>query len=373
MKKILVTLVASVLCIIGAKAEENTTLVATLSHDGALTAYYGKNALYAAYNAAKEGDIITLSAGTFTSVAMNKNITIRGVGAWADASSDNVLTCIDGVANYKIKDNDYELKVEGVKYLCTVTVGSDLSVTKECTFSKVYFSVQQYDYSLTVPEKIFAKLDNCVTIGHLSIYGGVCTNCVFNGVYSQRPSQGSTPVTLQNCVIRDWRNYSSYYNNIDTYKEDIFTNCLFIYNSPTYGDDQIINENNVVHNCVAFNTAINNINIFQNITNSSNKIVTDRENFFKNAAILSKSTDEYNEVSGYSVKFDDLNVDGTGLFELSDEAKQIYKGNDGTVVGVWGGAAPFNMTPSNPRITKCEIVPKVNAEGKLSVTIEVAQ
>lgn len=362
------------LCLTGARADEPATLVATLSSGGNLTPYYGKDALKDAYNDAKEGDIITLSSGTFTSVAMNKNITIRGVGAWPDASTDNVLTCIDGTANYNLKDNDFELKVEGVRFLCRVVVESSLNVTKQCTFSKVYFSTQSYDYSLSIPEKVYAKLDNCVTVGHLSIYGGTCTNCVLSGVDSRRPNQGSTPVTLQNCVIRDWKNYQSNYNNISSYKEDVFTNCIFILGSPTSYDNQIIEASNVVHNCVAYNTSVNDINIFENITNSSNKMVADRDNFFKNADLVSKSTNEYNEVSGYSVKFDDLTKDGTGLYELSDEAKEIYKGNDNTtVVGVWGGATPFNMTPSNPRITKCEIVPKVDSEGKLKVTIEVAQ
>ena len=101
--------------------------------------------------------------------------------------------------------------------------------------------------------------------------------------------------------------------------------------------------------------------------------MADRDNFFKNPYVLKKYIDQYGDLSSYYVNFDDFKVDGSGLFELSDEAKKIYLGNDGTVVGVWGGAAPFSVTPSNPRITKCEIVPKVDANGKLSVTIEVAQ
>ena len=358
---------------IGANAEENTTLVATLSHGNSLTAYYGKNALYAAYNAAKDGDIITLSAGTFTSVAMSKNITIRGVGGWADASSDNVITCIDGVANYKLEDNDYELRIEGVKYLCRVTVENSLNVTKECTFSKVNFSIDNYGYSFDLPEKVFAKLDNCVTVGRLSVYGGACTNCVFNGVHSHKPSQGSTPLTLQNCVIRDYSTGNNWDYNVSTFKEDFITNCIFIFSYDGTYNKSPLDESNTVHNCVVFNTKNNGIDIFQNISNSSNKTVTDRDKFFKNSELLSKTTDKYGDVTEYYVKFDNLTKDGKGLFELSDEAKEIYKGNDGTVVGVWGGATPFNMTPSNPRITKCEIVPKVNAEGKLSVTIEVAQ
>ncbi len=65
------------LAMTGAKAEEPSTLVATLNHEGKMWAFYGKKALVDAYNFAREGDVITLSAGTFTAVNMTKNLTIR--------------------------------------------------------------------------------------------------------------------------------------------------------------------------------------------------------------------------------------------------------------------------------------------------------
>ena len=105
-------------------------------------------------------------------------------------------------------------------------------------------------------------------------------------------------------------------------------------------------------------------------------MVEDRDNFFKDNSVLTKSTDDFGELTGYTLGwlgYYRLNGEKGGLYELSDEAAKIYKGNDGTVVGVWGGAYPFNITPSNPRLTKCEIVPRVGDDGKLSVTIEVAQ
>jgi hypothetical protein len=370
MKKLLLTLVVSVLCLTGARAEDGTTpLVATLSHEGSLTAYYGKTALKEAYEAAKEGDIITLSAGTFTGVNMNKNITLRGVGAWQDNSTDNAITNIEGSElKYKLQDNDYELTVEGVRYLCRVLVDSD--VEKECTFRKVFFNYQNYDYSFIIYNKVFAKLSHCVTIGHLQIYKGICSNCVFNGADLQ---SSTATVTLQNCVIRDWQSYNHYYNNIGTYDEDVLTNCIFIYDYESIYNKSPLKVSNNVHNCVVFNTKNDGIDIFQDITNTSNKIVTDRDNFFKNAGLFSKKTDQYGDVTSYYVYFDNLTKEGTGLFELSDEAKEIYKGNDGTVAGVWGGTMPFNYIPNNPRISKCDIVPKVDESGKLSVTIEVAQ
>jgi hypothetical protein len=353
MKKLLVTLVASVFSLIGANAEENTSLVATLSHGNSLTAYYGKGALVEAYDAAQPGDIITLSAGTFTGKNFAKNITVRGAGGWADGSSDNNYTIIEGSWTFKLQSDENELTIEGVRFTSQLVITSD--VYKACTISKVKF-----DSYLLTQTKVFAKLNHCVTLNYLQLYQGVCTSCALKDVIAQT---GTDKITLQNCVIS---NYGLWHNG--SLSEDVLTNCIFICTS-----DYQLAASNDVHNCVYFNTSKTDYDFFANATNATNKIVTDRDNFFKSPAVLKKNTDQYGDLSSYDINFDDLNVDGTGLFELSDNAKQLYKGNDGTVVGVWGGAAPFNVTPSNPRITKCEIVPKVNAEGKLSVTIEVAQ
>ena len=58
-------------------------------------------------------------------------------------------------------------------------------------------------------------------------------------------------------------------------------------------------------------------------------------------------------------------------FELTDVAKEAYKGIGGTEVGIYGGNMPFSTTPTNPQITKCNVAAKSTADGKLSVDITV--
>ena len=58
-------------------------------------------------------------------------------------------------------------------------------------------------------------------------------------------------------------------------------------------------------------------------------------------------------------------------FQLTDAAKTQCLGTDGTEVGIYGGSLPFDPTPSNPQITKCNVAAKSTADGKLSVDIEV--
>ena len=67
---------------------------------------------------------------------------------------------------------------------------------------------------------------------------------------------------------------------------------------------------------------------------------------------------------------EDASID-IDTFELTDEAKTSYLGNDGTEVGIYGGTMPFVTTPSYPIITKCEVADKTTADGKLNVSFEV--
>ena len=58
-------------------------------------------------------------------------------------------------------------------------------------------------------------------------------------------------------------------------------------------------------------------------------------------------------------------------FELTDEAKTKYLGDDGKELGIYGGNLPFTPNPTNPKITKFNVASKSTADGKLSVDIEV--
>ena len=361
----------------GAKAEVATDLVATLNHEGGLKAFYGQSALSSAYTAATDGDVITLSAGTFYCPKIEKNITLRGVGAWTDLSTGNRITYVQSATgssiSIKLQNNDYEFLAEGIYFVSSVSVTSDYQ--KECTFSKTYFggmySGDQWDRSsrsVFFGNAVYAKVQHCVARYVIDIYKGICSNCVFPNVYAY---SGSAPIVLQNCVLSAFC-YNQSSNSVWNFSEDILSNCILI-GSYTYSNKlQYLASSNDVHNCAYFsiNGEVN--DIFKNIANNSNMIVEDRDNFFKNASLVTKKVS--GDVTTYTVSTENLGTDcASGLYELSDDAKQLYKGNDGTVVGVWGGTTPFDFVPNNPRLSKCEIVPRVGDDGKLNITIEVAQ
>jgi len=363
MKKLFLLFVASMLTVMGAKADEPSTLVATLSHGGTLTAYYGREALVNAHTNAKEGDIITLSAGKFAVTTINKSVTIRGVGMWPEKATSNDMTTLDGGFEILLKNNNATIALEGLCCNAGVTVRATEKFNKTVTFSKVRFSSTAAIQNFKDGYPFYPVFNNC-SIENLEVYGGLCQNCRIKGLYNY---DGDAPLTMNNCVLEDVTPRFWAAGIVLSYAT--FTNCLMIGNGSFILDSKM-----KADYCVGFSTSKANENFFANVASSTNRMVSDRDNFFKDSSALTANEDEYGDFSGYTLKnLGEIGVDGTGIWQLSDEAAQIYKGNDGTVVGVWGGAYPFNVTPSNPRIKKCEIVPKTDANGKLNVTIEVEQ
>jgi hypothetical protein len=97
--------------------------------------------------------------------------------------------------------------------------------------------------------------------------------------------------------------------------------------------------------------------------NIHNCICTDEDNttFFSN--ILVENNNQYATNSDI---FRDITTD----YRLTDAAASLYKGDDGTQVGIYGGVAPFNPTPTNPQISKFTVVSTKDGDN-LSVKINV--
>ena len=93
-----------------------TSLMATLNHEGTISTFYGTVALRQAHAAAVSGDVITLSSGTFLSTDISKAVTIRGAGMDVTKAYDIVSepTVLGGDFNIKIPAEDTgRLTLEG--------------------------------------------------------------------------------------------------------------------------------------------------------------------------------------------------------------------------------------------------------------------
>lgn len=98
--------------------------VATLTHDGTISSYTGANALRDAYTAAVDGDVITLSSGSFSSVNFEKRITVRGAGMGVKVNDNAPYiapTILKGDFSINAGGNgEHNFKLEGI--LCEETI-----------------------------------------------------------------------------------------------------------------------------------------------------------------------------------------------------------------------------------------------------------
>lgn len=308
-------LLMAMLCSIVASAQ--ASLVATLTHGNEVTSFYSSNALKEAYAVAADGDVITLSPGTFTATDFKtKKVTVRGAGMMLDSNP----TIISGRTKIDIsrteENEDFQIVFEGLYFTNEIQYAQMYNYA----FIKCYIaeSLSAYgNYEIDNGRFIHCILNQCF------IRGGSCTytSCVVKrGTYSWGTQ------SLFNCDILNCNYYASSYNN-----------CLFIMDN----DYTTISSNTTEMNCYYVGPSDN---FFSNMPYAPNVTLPADTPVFK---------------------------DGPDNYELLDENAATWLGADGTQVGIYGGSLPFDPATSNPKITKFNVAPKTTADGKLSVDIEI--
>lgn len=331
MKKIfsLIVLFASAMM-----ANAQSSMLATLNHEGTVSTFYGATALREAHAAADHGDVITLSSGSFSSVNITKAITLRGAGI--DVSKTEP-TVISGDFNIQIADSiTQRLTMEGIYHNHIITYQGKLT---NAMFLKNRFKAINYASNSYMKNANFihCKIMDGITLTTNS--SASCVNCVIEDPFSY--SATSSNFEFQNCVIR----FDDYYGN--SVKSSTFKNCLICARNSNVVDNRFPSSC-VAYNCLGF--------IYQGMFNN----------------MPNNSTNMYiNTFSPALKSYTGGDFSDTQKFELTDDAQKKYLGMDGTQVGIHGGMLPFSSTPSNPQITKCNVAAKSTADGKLSVDIEV--
>ena len=327
MKKMILSLVATMLYATATFAQ--SSMLATLSHDGTISTFYGSRALREAYNAAQNGDVITLSSGTFNAVDIAKAVTIRGAGMGIDSTANTEPTIITGDFKIAIPDSvTARLTLEGLYHNHTITIATDCNLMN-ATFLKCRLNVLNYQNAnsciVTNLTLIHCKVANSVSFTSNSSASMV--NCCIMDV-----PQYAT-VEYVNCIVKD--------SNFSYTDKSSFKNCVLI----TTGNSSYLSLGAVAYNCIGIGSNI----LFRDIPNTTN--------------VIKGYTDIFKTFEG--------TYNDNESFELTETSKTAYKGIDGTQVGIYGGNMPFSITPSNPQITKCYVAAKSTADGKLSVDITV--
>ena len=350
MKKLLLTFVALVCATV---SYAQGSLLATLSHDGQISAYYGASALKAALEAATDGDVITLSSGQFNAVNITKAITLRGAGMSVSTDSINPheSTIIQG--NYTINLADSlagRIVMEGLYMNGTVTYSG---VLKNAQFLKCRFSgLASGSGKITNTAFIHCRFaDYCHIADNSNAY---FINCVVNRL---RQNSSTSNVEMDNCFV-----HFQCVSSSDAFKPEYcvntyFKNCVLAYHTTNYSSSY---SNSLPNSCTAYNCVGigNGYSIFSNIAYKNNT----------NTWVGGSVASIFKTYTGYqSISI----ISDSETFELTDEAKTKYLGTDGTQIGLYGGNLIYNENPTTPQITKCNVAAKSTADGKLSVDIEV--
>ena len=304
------------------------TVVASLSHEGETTMFYGLTALVKAAEKAQSGDIISLSRGIFNATTIKAAITLRGAGIDSDDP-----TYLNGNLHIEIPSDDANhFTMEGI--ICN----SEMSMRG--TFSTpqiVKCKLRSGFTTKTTSDNINILVVNCKVIGHFNV-GGVCRASLINsyvdgvGFYDQAHFMGL------NCVL--------FKNAMGNLHNSVWKNCIF---ATSNHSDAALPTDCECTNCVGVgynNDPFRDLKIKPGCSNAT-----------------------------YAEAFKDFTGSYTDelTFELSDAAKanENFKGTDGTQVGLYGGPQPFNLTLSYPLISTMEVGEKTDENGQLEVSIGV--
>lgn len=311
-----------------AKADVAPTVM--LSHNGQRTMYM-YDQVQQAVDAASDGDTIYLSNGSFEPFNVTKRIMVRGTGPETIISG--------GCTVYIAGQNPLSMPV-----LDALTFTGNVSVTcanKQLTIRKC----QMNDLDFTESDFHDVKLDRCDIQGTLHLRKAIKEfNCFNTKIKTLDPDDylhGSAYfnhcnirevidtllATFDNCVLR----YCKAYRRTSGYSTHYYGTCI---------------DGCTLNYCIIY-------------------LYSDRLDI---GSEISSGTFLYNP----SVTFNNcykVNIDAADVVGYSSSS---YLGNDGTMVGCYGGAQPFRRTPELPRVTKSNVqVDAVNK--KLNVTLTLSK
>lgn len=327
--------------------------IATLSHEGEITMFYGAYALRDAHKAATHGDAITLSSGLFYATDITKAITLRGAGMELDSINNIQHTEISGNFIIQIPDTLTErLKIEGIYHKDVIKLKGTLRNPQfvKCRLYTLDSSTSA-DGKMVNGSVVHCKIVNSF---HLTSTGSDCSivNSYVCNASCDWASSTTSNMHFLNSIIRNWTNGVNTSCSFSGLEMFTFNNCILFVHGLSVGSTQAglykLPGNALAYNCVGYN--YQNVNIFVNIAGTTNTMASSLSDIFKTF------TGTYSD---------------TETFELTDAAKAKYLGDDGTQVGIHGGSVPYTPITMKPKITKCNVASKSTADGKLSVDIEV--
>lgn len=324
-----------------------TTSVATLTHDGVTTEYYGNNAFVDAVKASVDGDLITLSKGLFKGTTINKSLNIRGNGVGSTQISTDVT--LDKSADEN--EENHWLNIEGITFNADILVqkpsiyGEPYVVKnlcmKRCDINK--FAFIDANYHSTLKNCSFI---NCRITNEIALYN-VCEVSFINSIvsgyhYVSDKFETNPKVNMLNCVYISNREPTAI-NYLNAQNSVILINAAYDWYLP-------------------FNTTVS----FQNcvISGYANS-ASPEDRFFENGIVHDKTIWMPNIADVFATLTEFISYDATNDYQLKEITSEKV---DGTLLGIYKGEVPYTTTVTYPRFTTFNVAEKA-VDGKLSVEV----
>ena len=167
-----------------------SSLIATLSHEGNVQVFHGPTSYKQAMAAAQDGDVISLAGGIYEATNITKGITLRGSGVEKDTISNAYPTEIQGSFTINVPDSCSSLVIEGVYCSSTVT----LYKLKNPVFMKSKF----YELSSTTEKVNNLTMLHCYVTNYMDLNSSSTANLINSCIYNLR----GTSLDVTNCYIR---------------------------------------------------------------------------------------------------------------------------------------------------------------------------
>ena len=289
---------------------------------GAATTIYDGTNISTAIVAAKKGDILYLSEGTYDSFTIDKEILVRGVGenTWIEGDvtiaipnnatlTQAVLEGVNVSGTINITQPATNLIIRNTKVM-DVKVNGALSngLIDRCWITGTFNMNNNTDYTTVKNSKVYM-----ISAGSLTY-----NKCTFLNCNIALRAYETTAAVFTNCIIGG--KYDVYHNNktyygLGTMESSVFTNTLFnTYNGSSIGQ--------------------------------------------------SSSETKCYFIDDYYGACDDSTLESR--YDLSE-----YRGTDGTEVGIYGGSTPFTLDPQVAKVTESTFTVDTTNK-KLSVKLKVA-
>lgn len=332
MKKILSFIT---ICLLAVSANVNAqTAKIALQHNGNVT-LYASDAMTTVMTAAVDGDTIYLNEGNFISdVTVNKKVSIIGVGQG---------TKITGNVTIAIPNNPVlsAIVLDGLYITGTLTLSSPMDKVKirKCKFGTTTFTAN-------VSNVIF---DRCFCTDNFTLSTYVKSLTALNSKINYLQGYGYTPdaANFVNCniyLVCTYYSGSNYQGSTYAFKGVIINSILYSYDY--YSSYTYLGPDVFLANCL---------------------IGSSKYDYFTKYSVSQNCMSS----SGISYSGNFMNS-STLECGITNEALQNNNllGNDGKVVGIYGGTTPFTLVPSVPTVTSSKIAVDA-ANKKLNVDIKV--